>query len=82
MQPPYLICFLGTSHTLSLWTSYKYGPTDDDDDDARVVVIFDHASNAAASSTTRISSEEDEGRGAEDRLSPESDDLDIHDGAR
>ena len=47
---------------------------DDDDDDARVVVIFDPA--------TRISSEEDEGRGAEDRLSPESDDLEIPDGAR
>jgi len=60
---------------------------DDDDDDARVVVIFDHA----AASSTRISSEEDEGRGAEDRLSPESvedrlspesEDLDIDDGAR
>lgn len=58
-----------------------------EDEEAQVVVIFDHATSAsaatAANGTTRLhSSEEDEGRGAEDRLSPESDDLDLDDGAR
>ena len=54
------------------------------EDEAQVVVMFDHATSAAsANGTTRLqSSEEDEGRGAEDRLSPESDDLDLDDGAR
>ena len=57
---------------------------DEMEDEAQVVVMFDHATSAsAASGTTRLqSSEEDEGRGAEDRLSPESDDLDLDDGAR
>merc|ERR1719445_1193215 len=53
-----------------------------EDEEAQVVVMFDHATPAASGTTRLQSSEEDEGRGAEDRLSPESDDLDLDDGAR